>query len=228
MACRAKRAEALGRRRRRALDAAGASASTMSNKFQLDRTAPARARAPVLEEGPVGTGASPRQRNAAVSALLSREGRSFAVAGATYVAAAAVVAAVQTTAPIDHGWWLVSYLGLVGGLSQALLGSGLVALATSSDAGTVVTERWVRFALWNLGVVTVALADLAEAPAGVLAGSVLLLAALARFTQSCLRIVKRRGRRSVVPWAGLYLALVAFLAGSVVVGTALAGALPGQ
>lgn len=182
----------------------------------------------MLEEGPVGTGASPRQRKAAVSALLAREGRCFGVAGAAYIAAAAVVAAVQATAPIDHGWWLVSYLALVGGLSQALLGTGLVALATSSAADTVVTERWVRFALWNLGVVTVALSDLAGAPAGVLAGSVLLLAALARFTQCCLRIVKGRRRRSVVPWAGLYLALVAFLAGSVVVGTALAGALPGQ
>jgi hypothetical protein len=176
----------------------------MSHNFRLERTA---------------ADAGRRQRNATVPSLLPSEGRVFGIAGAAYVPAAAAVAAVHATAPISHGWWLASYLALVGGLSQALLGSGLAAFAPSS-----VRETVVQLALWNIGVVTVAAADLAGTPAGVLAGSAVLLAALARFARSCLRAA---GERFSIE-AGLYLALVAFLAGSVVVGTALAGALPGR
>jgi hypothetical protein len=201
----------------------------MSHKLQLDRTALARATARALEEGPVDSGAKPRPRSVVVSSVLSRPGRIFGVAGAVYVVAAAAVAAVHATAPMPHGWWLASYLALVGGLSQALLGTGLAALRAVTGADSAAeTEMRVQLALWNLGVVTVALADVAASPVGVRAGSVLLLAALVRFTQPCLRIVEGRRGRSVGPWAGLYLVLVAFLAVSVLVGTALAGALPGQ
>jgi hypothetical protein len=167
--------------------------------------------------------------NVAAPSSLASEARISTVAGAAYLMAAAAVAVVHAAAPIPHGWWLVSYLALVGGLSQALLGTGLAALASSTEAARATeTEAWVRLALWNLGVVTVALADVAAAPVGVLAGSVLLLAALTRFAQRCLRIDAGRRRRSVGPLAGVYVALIAFLAASVVVGTALAGALPGQ
>jgi hypothetical protein len=72
--------------------------------------------------------------------------------------------------------------------------------------------------------VTVAVADLVEAPAAVLAGSVLLLAALALFSLELRRI----GRRPLGAWRVAYVALVAFLAVSVAVGAALAEALPGQ
>jgi hypothetical protein len=76
-------------------------------------------------------------------------------AAAAFLVAAVLVAAVRGLVPFAHGWWLVSYLVLVGGISQWLLGG-------------------------------------APGP----------------------------------PWRRLYLLLVVFLAGSVVVGCLLADALP--
>jgi hypothetical protein len=48
---------------------------------------------------------------------------------------AVAVAVARSRQPFDHGWWLVAYLGLVGGLSQVVLGAGQVGLGAASAAG---------------------------------------------------------------------------------------------
>ena len=154
-------------------------------------------------------------------------GREFAFCAAAFVALAAGFAVLQAAAPFTRGWWLVAYLFLVGGLSQLLLGSGLIALARRSKARATAANARAQLVLWNAGTATVAIADLRNAPGGVLAGSLILLAALALFAVGARR-VSVTARHAVRRWIDCYLALLAFLATSVVVGTALAGALPGQ
>jgi hypothetical protein len=196
----------------------------MSNRPHLDTVAATGPEGRATETATTVSG-GPWRSPSATGAPVPSIGIAFAICGAAYVAAAIVIAAVHVATPIAHGWWLVSYLVLVGGIAQALLGTGLAVLAASSASGT---PTWAQLALWNAGTVTVAVADVAAVSAGVLVGSVLLLAALALFARSCARIVPRLRRRSDRAWAVAYFALVAFLAGSVVVGAGLAGALPGQ
>jgi hypothetical protein len=154
-------------------------------------------------------------------------GRGFAICASAFVVVAAAVAVVQATAPFTRGWWLVAYLILVGGLSQLLLGSGLIALARRSAAracGANTTRA--QLALWNAGTVTVAIADLGEVPGGVLAGSAALYGALALFGIG-LRRVSVTARRPSRRWFGGYVLLLVFLGACVVIGAALAGAVPG-
>ena len=63
-------------------------------------------------------------------------GRGFAICASAFVVVAATVAVVQATAPFTHGWRLLAYLKLVGGLSQLLLGSGLSPRVAVKDAGS--------------------------------------------------------------------------------------------
>jgi hypothetical protein len=79
--------------------------------------------------------------------------------------------------------------------------------------------------LWNVGTVTVAVADLKEIPGAVLAGSVALYGALVLFGLG-LRRVHVTGFHPSRRWTRGYVVLLIFLAASVVIGTALAGALP--
>jgi hypothetical protein len=145
-----------------------------------------------------------------------------------FAGAAGIIAVANTIAPFDHGWWLVAYLALVGGLSQSLLGTGLSALAIrTGDRRPAEATTWSQFALWNTGVVLVAIADLTAVSVGVLLGSVLLLAALGSFAVA----LRRTSVTAVSPMSVgviVYGLLIMFLVGSVVVGTGLADALPGQ
>lgn len=137
--------------------------------------------------------------------------RGFAICASVFVVVAGAVAVVQAAAPFTRGWWLIAYLILVGGLSQLLLGSG----ATRA-----------QLVLWNAGTVTVAIADLTEAPAGILAGSAALYGALALFGIE-LRRVRVTASRPSSFWFRGYVLLLVFLGACVVIGAALAGALPG-
>jgi hypothetical protein len=153
--------------------------------------------------------------------------RGFAICASAFLVAAGAVGVVQATAPFTRGWWLVAYLILVGGLSQLLLGSGLTALARRSAArapGPSATRA--QLVLWNVGTVTVAIADLTEVPAGVIAGSLALYGALALFSVGLRRVIATAGRPSKF-WFRGYVLLLLFLAACVVIGAALAGALPG-
>jgi len=147
---------------------------------------------------------------------------------AAFVVAAAVLVVANAVAPFARGWWLVAYLLLVGGVSPVLLGVGQFRLAERAHVRLGSSALlWAQVALWNGGALTVAAADMAVAPAGVTAGSVLLMAALCLFLTGSQR---SRGRsHGPVGWRDAsYVALLVFLAASVVVGTFLADAVPGQ
>lgn len=145
-----------------------------------------------------------------------------------FLVAGIVAAAVRAVVTLPHGWWLVAYLVLVGAVAQALLGAGEVKLAARDDPKPPPATMVVwQLALWNTGTVAVALADLAGAPAGVLAGSVALLVALALFARGPGQRLRAARRRPLVVEA-LYLLLVASLVVSVLTGCYLAYALPGQ
>jgi hypothetical protein len=154
--------------------------------------------------------------------------RAFGWGAMASAGAAGIIAIANAIAPIDHGWWLVAYLALVGGLSQSLLGTGLSALAIRTGARRPAeSTTWSQFVLWNTGVVLVAAADLTAVSVGVLVGSVLLLAALGFFAVA----LRRTSATAVAPMPVgviVYGLLIVFLVGSVVVGTGLAEALPGQ
>ncbi len=129
---------------------------------------------------------------------------------------------VRLTRPLDRGWWLVAYLSLVGGVAQLMLGPGLLALARLRQAPSPTGPAlFTRLALWNVGTLLVAAANMARAMAGVVAGSVLLLAALALFTGD-LRLLRAAASEAAPRWLRGYAFLLVFLGISVGVGTALA------
>jgi hypothetical protein len=152
--------------------------------------------------------------------------RPLVVGAAGFLVASAAIAITQAFAPMDRGWWLVAFFGLVGGLSQWLLGVGLVVIPRGADAAS---RRYsgtpLAALLWNGGTVLVAAADLAKTPAVVSIGSAGLLAALLLFGRAVLGIA---GEGRVRALSVAYAALLVFLAESVLVGAGLAGALPGQ
>ncbi|MDQ3138993.1 MAG: hypothetical protein M3Q93_15580 [Gemmatimonadota bacterium] len=177
---------------------------------------PRRQHVPTLDSAGTRSGSRPQ-------ALLA-----FQWFGSAFVLAAATAAIVNAASPFARGWWLVAFLVLVGGVSQVLLGVGQFRLAAraSVDPGPSAL-LWAQVALWNAGTLAVAAADMAVAPAGVAAGSVVLMAALCLFLVSARR--SRRWARGAAGWReASYVTLLVFLAASVVVGTFLADAVPGQ
>jgi hypothetical protein len=152
--------------------------------------------------------------------------RPLVVGAAAFLVASVAIAITQAIAPMDRGWWLVAFFGLVGGLSQWLLGAGLVVIGRDAGAGDGPYGAAPMTALlWNGGTVLVAAADLADVPAVLLIGSAALLAALLLFGRALLEVV---GDGRVTALSVAYAALLAFLTASVLVGAGLAGALPGQ
>ena len=148
--------------------------------------------------------------------------RVFVVCAVLFLVAAAIVAVINARTPFAHGWWLVAYLGLVGGVSQLLLGPGLIAIAAGGGTHAPALRHGIgEFVLWNAGTVIVAAADLATAPGGVLVGSVMLFGALALFARDLLK-VNSKSRPWKRVWCGLYAVLLVFLAASTVVGTVIA------
>src|SRR5665213_222291 len=147
----------------------------------------------------------------------------FVACAAAFLIAAAVIATLLgfTSAVIVHGWWLVAYLGLVGGVAQLMLGPGLFALGKHSGNATIeMRHKLPALVLWNVGTIIVAAADLASSPIAVLGGSVLLVASLGLFSVG-LRDVRLATRRSMSGWEWLYAFLLLFLGVSVVIGTVL-------
>lgn len=145
---------------------------------------------------------------------------------ALFLLAGADVAAWNLTAPFAHGWWLVAYLGLVGGIAQLMLGPGQFVVADRLQT-TGVPARVVaaELALWNVGTVLVPVGVLANASEALVAGRALLAAALVLFAVGLRRMTPRAQRRA--PWTcRCYAATVAFLAVSVLVGLHLGEAMP--
>lgn len=154
--------------------------------------------------------------------------RAATLLAAAFAVAAGVCAAVRAADPFDHGWWLVAYLFLVGGLAQLLLTAGRdLTVERLGAADPRRRWRWWELGLWNVGTIAVPAGVLTGSEGPVVVGSVLLLAALGLFTGG-LRASVRSARQAARRWTISYHVLVAGLAASVVVGTGLAGALPWQ
>jgi hypothetical protein len=144
----------------------------------------------------------------------------FAGCASLWLAAALIAAVARAIEPFAHGIWLVAYLFLVGFLAQVLLAGGqaTVLAAAPSDAGDPPIGAQVT--LWNAGVVAVPLGVLVDARVFVVLGSVALLSALAAFWQASR---PRRSESGAAGGAGVgHLALMVFMAASVLIGTALA------
>ncbi|HEY5262397.1 MAG TPA: hypothetical protein VIJ33_09805 [Solirubrobacteraceae bacterium] len=151
----------------------------------------------------------------------------FLAAGCVFLLAAVLSAVVNTAASFHHGWWLVSYLSLVGGLSQMLLGVGQDVLAEHTHSQTPSNALLrTELGLWSVGTVAVAVGDLTAARTVLLLGSALLLIDLALFAVGLSRM-RREAARRVVALERCYAALLLFLAISVLAGSSLGGALPG-
>lgn len=142
-----------------------------------------------------------------------------AVAGVMIVAGG-LVAAINSAAPFAHGSWLAAYLVLVGGVAQLLLGVGCLALPAPRLSARL---RGAQLGLWNAGNAAVAAGVLTGAVGLVIAGSVAVLAAVGGFAVGG-GAVPANGRGRVI----LYRIALVGLAGSVVIGSILAGTQPGR
>ena len=140
-----------------------------------------------------------------------------AVAGAMIVAGG-LIAAINSAAPFAHGSWLAAYLVLVGGVAQLLLGVGCLGLPLPRLSSRL---RRAQLGLWNVGNVVVVGGVLGEVVGVVVAGSVMVLGALAGFAVGG-GPSRREGRGCVL----LYRIVILGLAGSVVIGAVLAHASP--
>jgi hypothetical protein len=167
--------------------------------------------------GPRGT--FKRGRPAATRVVIDLPTGAALVLGTAMILAGGMVAAVNSASPFGHGSWLAAYLVLVGGVSQVVLSIGALALRGPSPADR--TAR-ARLALWNAGSLAVPAGVLAGAAWPVTAGSGALLWSLVLFGLET-RGAAGRLRRA----AFAYLLIVASLVASVVVGSAIAGAVPG-
>lgn len=150
---------------------------------------------------------------------LDAESAGFATLAGALIVAGGLVAAVNSPAPFAHGSWLAAYLVLVGGVSQLLLGLSCLVLSTPCPS---VRLRRAQLTLWNTGSLAVMTGVLVGATALVMIGSAALLVALACFAVGA-GLGRRGARRGVIA----YHAVIAALAVSVIVGSALAGVAPG-
>lgn len=135
-----------------------------------------------------------------------------------WIAVGGIAAAMNSAAAFAHGSWLAAYLVLVGGISQLSLGFGLLLIGAPTSPGHA---AYFRLGLWNLGTMLVPAGVLLDARELVSAGSFVLLASLILF---CSGAPTPRSH----PRALVYYAVALSLAGSVLVGSALGGAMPGR
>ena len=113
------------------------------------------------------------------------------------------------------------------GSRSCLVGGQFVVAARRQAAASTRALTWTQFALWNIGTVAVAGADMAQVVPGVVAGSAILIVALALFHAGLRQIGHTACRRSRALEHG-YLTLLALLIACVVLGTFLASAAPGR
>jgi hypothetical protein len=133
---------------------------------------------------------------------------------------AAVARAIE---PFAHGIWLVAYLFLVGFLAQLLLGRWQASLLADRLSGAISAPVRTQAGLWNAGVVAVPLGVLGDVRVLVVLGSVALLVSLAAFWQTYRSLGSGTASRAL---RMSYVALIAFMGASVLVGAALAWDIP--
>jgi hypothetical protein len=153
--------------------------------------------------------------------LMGRVHSLFAGCASLWLAAALIAAVARAIEPFAHGIWLVAYLFLVGFLAQVLLARGPAAVLAAAPSDADAPPIGAQTTLWNAGVVAVPLGVLVGARVFVVLGSVALLTALAAFWQASRPRRSESGAASGGAGIG-YLALMVFMAASVLIGTALA------
>jgi hypothetical protein len=149
----------------------------------------------------------------------------FAAGASLSLAAAVLAAAARIIEPFAHGIWLVAYLFLVGFLAQLLLGRCQAMLRAAGRTRTDAPPIGPQAALWNFGVVAVPLGVLLDARLFVVLGSLALLTSLAEFWRAYRSLRLESGAASGALRVG-YVALIVFMAASVLVGTVLASDTP--
>ena len=136
----------------------------------------------------------------------------FLLVSALAIVGGGAVAAAMAHAPSRKLFWMVAYLVLVVGVTQAVLGIGQALLATRETAAPVRAVEWILFNLGNAGVVVGTMVSIWPL---LLTGTLLFAAALAVFLYAT-----RHARGGWTIYA--YRALTAGLAGSAIVGLVLA------
>ena len=108
----------------------------------------------------------------------------FLLVSASAIVGGGAVAAAMAHAPSRKLFWMVGYLVLVVGVTQAALGAGQALLATSVTAPRVRALEWVLFNLGNAGVISGTMLSIWPL---LLAGTLLFAAALAVFLHATRR-----------------------------------------
>lgn len=136
----------------------------------------------------------------------------FLLVSALAIVGGGVVAAAMAHAPSQKLFWMVAYLVLVVGVTQAVLGIGQALLAVRETSASARAIEWVLFNLGNVGVIGGTMWSLWPL---VLAGTLLFAAALVIFLHATRRV---RGGWLILA----YRALIVCIGGSAIVGEVLA------
>jgi hypothetical protein len=141
-------------------------------------------------------------------------------AAAISLLASGLAAAAYAFEPFEHGRWLVAYLFLVGFAAQALLARGQEKLQfrASPDIAARICAQTV---LWNVGVILVPAGVMIDARLPVLVGGIALLLSLVGFARTAAASPRVSGELSRSRWRA-QVAMIIFMATSVLVGTSLA------
>ena len=186
----------------------------VENVMRGERVADARGVSAEPAATVVGVGRAAPDLRTAFGASLA-----FACVAGALIVAGGLVAAINSATPFAHGSWLAAYLVLVGGVAQLVLGAACLALPAAVRSTRL---RRAQLVLWNAGISTVAVGVFTDVPVVVVAGSVVVLAALAAFAYGG-GPTRPHARGSVL----LYRLVILVLAVSVAIGSVLAGAAPG-
>ena len=150
----------------------------------------------------------------------ARERLPFLAVAAVMIVAGGLVAAVNGAAEFAHGSWLAAYLVLVGGVAQLVLGFGCLLLPQAAAPPSL---GRLQLGLWNLGTLTVAGGVLGSLFGVVLAGSVIVAAALVAFASGTGPMHGPGSRRVIAYRAVIGLLIVSVLVGGVLAHTSPSG-----
>ncbi|MGF3057130.1 hypothetical protein [Microbacterium sp. YY-01] len=139
----------------------------------------------------------------------------LAAMGVVAVIAGGLVAAVTDPLEVYRGSWMAAYLVLVVGVAQV---SMAIARWLWPTERSTITLGWAQLVLWNSGNATIIAGTLLASPCAVIAGSVLLVAAVA-IALMVTRWRRQRGIRGL--WLFVFRAFMVVLVVSIPVGVIL-------
>lgn len=135
-----------------------------------------------------------------------------------FLVVTAIVTVVRAATFFENGIWLIAFLLLVGCVAQMLLALGQAALRPEGAGRARIAAE---ACLWNAGSVLVPLGTLTGGKAGVVIGSLSLVAALFLFARSALE-----SPSGAQPLWSLYWVFILFMAVSVLTGIGLSWSEP--